>query len=250
MAYGPGQAYPPYPAAPALPVSAGVNPSWLAGSADRERTVGVLRAGFTEGRLSQDELDDRVAQAYAARTYGDLWALTADLPAGPLPYPPGLAYPQGPYQQSPAVLYESESPSHWHSAAALVITALVIFTLAALVTAIATAHAQPSTVPADSAGSAGPGSALPAAGSAAPAGSAPARSAGPVGPVHHERHRGEVGHAPRPVRPKNGLFSAVSCRPAGWTGPRRTPPGARRRGRWSSSASCLPSASPAACACA
>ncbi len=143
MAYGPGQAYPPYPAAPALPVSAGVNPSWLAGSADRERTVGVLRAGFTEGRLSEDELDDRVAQAYAARTYADLWALTADLPAGPLPYPPGLAYPQGPYQQSPAVLYESESPSHWHSAAALVITALVIFTLAALVTAIATAHGQP-----------------------------------------------------------------------------------------------------------
>ena len=120
-----------------------MNPSWLAGSADRERTVGVLRAGFTEGRLTQDELDDRVARAYAARTYGDLWALTADLPAGPLPYPPGLLYPQGPYQQSPAVLYESESPSHWHSAAALVITALVIFTLAALVTAIATAHAQP-----------------------------------------------------------------------------------------------------------
>ncbi len=143
MAYGPGQAYPPYPAAPALPMSAGVNSSWLAGSADRERTVGVLRAGFTEGRLTQDELDDRVAHAYAARTYGDLWALTADLPAGPLPCPPGLPYPQGPYQQSPAVLYESESPSHWRSAAALVITALVIFTLAALVTAIATAHAQP-----------------------------------------------------------------------------------------------------------
>ncbi len=143
MAYGPDQAHPPYPAAPALPVSGGVNPSWLAGSADRERTVGVLRAGFTEGRLTQDELDDRVARAYAARTYGDLWALTADLPAGPLPYPPDLPYPQGPYQQSPAVLYKTESPSHWHSAAALVITALVIFTLAALVTAIATAHAQP-----------------------------------------------------------------------------------------------------------
>jgi hypothetical protein len=148
VAYGPAQAYPPYPAAPALPVSAlpmsaGINPDWLAGSADRERTVGVLRAGFTEGRLTQDELDDRIGRAYAARTYRDLWALTADLPAGPLPYPPGLPYPQGPYQQSPTVLYESESPSHWHSAAALVITALVIFTLAALVTAIATAHAQP-----------------------------------------------------------------------------------------------------------
>ena len=66
-----------------------VNPAWLASTADRERTVGVLRAGFTEGRLTQDELDDRLALAYAARTYGHLWALTADLPTGVLPYPPG-----------------------------------------------------------------------------------------------------------------------------------------------------------------
>jgi DUF1707 SHOCT-like domain len=133
VAYGPGQAYPPYP---------GVHPSWLAGSADRERTAGVLRAGFTEGRLSQDELDERLAQAYAARTYGDLWALTADLPAGPLPYPGNL--PAVPYQPgSPAVPPAADPATSWHSAAALVITALVIFTLAALVTAIATAHAQP-----------------------------------------------------------------------------------------------------------
>ena len=129
MAYGPGQAYLPYP---------GMNPAWLAGSADRERTVGVLRAAFTEGRLNQDELDDRVARTYAARTYGELWALIADLPAGPLPYPGGV-----PYQQAtPAVPPSAEPDTSWHSAAALVITALVIFTLAALVTAIATAHAQ------------------------------------------------------------------------------------------------------------
>ena len=136
MAYGPGQAFPPIPAVPA---GTGVNPAWLASSADRERTVGVLRAAFTEGRLSQDELDDRVARAYSARTYGDLWALVADLPAGPLPYPAAL-----PYQQAnPAVPPGAEPDTSWHSAAALVITALVIFTLAALVTAIATAHAQP-----------------------------------------------------------------------------------------------------------
>ena len=116
-----------------------MNPAWLAASADRERTVGVLRAGFTEGRLTQDELDDRVARAYAARTYGELWALTADLPAGPLPYPPGLPYPQA----SPSCRAAPQEVSTWHSAAALIITALVIFTLAALVTAIATAHAQP-----------------------------------------------------------------------------------------------------------
>lgn len=133
MAYGPGQAYLPYP---------GMNPAWLAGSADRERTVGVLRAGFTEGRLTQDELDDRIGRAYAARTYADLWKLTADLPIGPLPYPGGV--PAVPWEPgNPAVPPGAEPAASWQSAAALVITALVIFTLAALVTAIATAHAQP-----------------------------------------------------------------------------------------------------------
>ena len=135
MAYGPGQAFPPLPPVPA---GTGVHPAWLAGTADRERTAGVLRAAFTEGRLTQDELDDRVARAYAARTYGDLWGLISDLPAGPLPYP-GVPYPAA----SPAVPSGAEPAASWHSAAALVITALVIFTLAALVTAIATAHAQP-----------------------------------------------------------------------------------------------------------
>jgi hypothetical protein len=139
VAYGPGQAFPPVPAVPPGTGFTGVNPAWLAGSADRERTVGVLRAAFTEGRLNQDELDDRVARAYAARTYGDLWTLVADLPAGPLPYPGGLPYQQA----SPAVPPSAEPDTSWHSAAALVITALVIFTLAALVTAIATAHATP-----------------------------------------------------------------------------------------------------------
>jgi hypothetical protein len=138
VAFGPGQAYPPYPE---------VSPAWLAGSADRERTVGVLRAGFTEGRLTQDELGDRIARAYAARTYGDLWTLTADLPHGPLPYPGGLparSYQAGPYQPgNPAVPLDADPATNWRSAAALVITALVIFTLAALVTAIATAHAGP-----------------------------------------------------------------------------------------------------------
>jgi hypothetical protein len=148
VAYGPGQAYPPQPALPAEAglgdagpanmgsLSAMVNPSWLAATADRERTVGVIRAGFAEGRLTQDELDERVAQAYTARTYGELWALTADLPAGPLPV---AAF--GPYPQGTIMPTDAAAATSWQSAAALLITALVIFTLAALVTAIVTAHA-------------------------------------------------------------------------------------------------------------
>jgi hypothetical protein len=69
-----------------------------ASSADRERAVDVLKAGFTEGRLTQDEYNDRMGRAYAARTYGDLAALTADLPAGASPLP---AWPVPAYQPPP-----------------------------------------------------------------------------------------------------------------------------------------------------
>jgi hypothetical protein len=62
-----------------------MNSSMRAASADRERAVDVLKAGFTEGRLSQDEYNDRMGRAYAARTYGELMTLTADLPAGAMP---------------------------------------------------------------------------------------------------------------------------------------------------------------------
>jgi hypothetical protein len=34
--------------------------------ADRERTADLLRVAFVEGRLSQDELDARLGQAYTA----------------------------------------------------------------------------------------------------------------------------------------------------------------------------------------
>jgi hypothetical protein len=50
--------------------------------ADREQVIGLLKAAFVQGRLGKDELAARVGQALAARTYADLAALTADLPAG------------------------------------------------------------------------------------------------------------------------------------------------------------------------
>ena len=56
-----------------------------AADADRERAVGVLRAGFAEGRLTKDEYDERITAVLAARTYGELSELTVGLPAGPLP---------------------------------------------------------------------------------------------------------------------------------------------------------------------
>jgi Domain of unknown function (DUF1707) len=53
-----------------------------ASHADREQVVGALKAAFVAGMLAKDEFDLRVGQAFASRTYADLAALTADLPAG------------------------------------------------------------------------------------------------------------------------------------------------------------------------
>lgn len=49
---------------------------------DRDRVAEVLRVAAGDGRLSADELDERLEKALTARTYGDLAALTRDLPAG------------------------------------------------------------------------------------------------------------------------------------------------------------------------
>jgi hypothetical protein len=63
-----------------------------ASHADREQAIGVLKAGFVQGRLDRDEFDLRVGQALASRTCGELAALTADLPSGLMTVPhPGKA---------------------------------------------------------------------------------------------------------------------------------------------------------------
>ena len=59
--------------------------SMRAGNADRERVVAQLNQAFAEGRLDVQELDQRVAGAYAAKTLGELVPLTADLPVDRAP---------------------------------------------------------------------------------------------------------------------------------------------------------------------
>jgi DUF1707 SHOCT-like domain len=55
---------------------------------DRERVVRALGDHAAAGRLSPEELDERVDAAYAARTQPELDALLADLPAAPGPPAP------------------------------------------------------------------------------------------------------------------------------------------------------------------
>jgi hypothetical protein len=49
---------------------------------DREQVAQRLRTAALEGRLTNDELDERLGAAFAARTYGELDELVGDLPAG------------------------------------------------------------------------------------------------------------------------------------------------------------------------
>jgi Domain of unknown function (DUF1707) len=53
-----------------------------ASHADRDHVLEVVKAAFVQGRLTKDELDMRVSQTLASRTYAELAALTADIPAG------------------------------------------------------------------------------------------------------------------------------------------------------------------------
>jgi uncharacterized protein DUF1707 len=60
-----------------------------ASRADRREAADVLKAAFVQGWLAKDEFDARIGQACASRTYAELAAVTADVPAGldeaPLP---------------------------------------------------------------------------------------------------------------------------------------------------------------------
>jgi hypothetical protein len=107
--------------------------SMLASNADRDRAVDVLRAGFAEGRLTQPEFEERMERVQAARTYDQLAELTSDLPAGPWAAA-GTAL--APYRgRAPYLDRMAAAPNP--SFANLALTAIVVFTLAAIVTALA-----------------------------------------------------------------------------------------------------------------
>jgi uncharacterized RDD family membrane protein YckC len=62
-----------------------------ASDSDRERAVEFLHDAATEGRLSTQELDERLAWAFSATTYGELDRLVDDLPMPAPDRSPSLA---------------------------------------------------------------------------------------------------------------------------------------------------------------
>jgi hypothetical protein len=98
-----------------------------ASDADRERAVEALKAAFTQGRLTRDELDRRAGQALLARTYADLAAATADMPARPAPARPAPARPRADWPPPALTAPERRHPAnHWAFSCALGLATVVL----------------------------------------------------------------------------------------------------------------------------
>ena len=78
--------------------------------ADRERVAARLREHYAEGRLSPDELEERIATVLSANTAGDLRHVLADLPepapvlTGTTQSPPWAGHPWGVARRGPRLL--------------------------------------------------------------------------------------------------------------------------------------------------
>jgi hypothetical protein len=82
----------------------GADSTTRASDAERDRAADALRRHHGDGRLSTDELEERIGRAYAATTRGDLDQLFGDLPRLRSPeaerpprrlglWPPAFAFP-------------------------------------------------------------------------------------------------------------------------------------------------------------
>jgi hypothetical protein len=76
---------------------AATRPDLRVGDAERESTATALREHYAQGRLSTDELNERLDAAFSATTHGQLDQVTDDLPnlqpAPSAPPPPEVAVP-------------------------------------------------------------------------------------------------------------------------------------------------------------
>ncbi|MFC4531553.1 DUF1707 SHOCT-like domain-containing protein [Sphaerisporangium dianthi] len=63
------------------------SPEWRMSDADRERVAERLQAAAGEGRLSQEEFEQRLSGVLAARTFGEVEQYVADLPGAAISIP-------------------------------------------------------------------------------------------------------------------------------------------------------------------
>jgi hypothetical protein len=107
--------------------------------ADRERAIEALKVAFVQGCLTKDELDTRAGLALVSRTYAELTAATANIPARPAvprPRPMPRPMPDWPPPELPASSTARRPANHWAVkwALALATIALPAMIAGALVT--------------------------------------------------------------------------------------------------------------------
>ena len=116
-------------------------PEHRASDADRDRVAALLRDAHAEGRLDIDELTERLDATYASRTYGELAALTQDLPVrgdrpppvpAPEPMPASAPAVPGPPGRPPARRTDRDLRGAWAAWGVAVSVNVVIWLLVAI----------------------------------------------------------------------------------------------------------------------
>ena len=110
-------------------------PHLRAADADRSAVATALGEHMAAGRLSLAEYDERLARAYAARTYGELAELTADLPTTPRARTPAARPPTAPAPPAPIPQHSPwgwDEHQSWRAWASTSVIVLVIWAVTAL----------------------------------------------------------------------------------------------------------------------
>jgi Flp pilus assembly protein TadB len=105
------------------------DPRTRAGDEDRERTATALGEHYAAGRLTLEEFKQRLDQAYAAKTLGELGGLMTDLPDGdlmPLHGQRGGA-PSLPQRRAPGTVQATDGSAVRQFWLAVAITAMVLW---------------------------------------------------------------------------------------------------------------------------
>jgi hypothetical protein len=104
-----------------MAVAAAGRSRFRASHADREHVIDMLKAAFVQGRVTKDEFDARVGQAFASRTYAELAAVTADIPTRQIADQP---------PSNPARAHGRPTMSHAAKARRCMVIALALMTMA------------------------------------------------------------------------------------------------------------------------
>jgi len=111
-----------------------LNPDMRASDGDRDKFADLLRENYAVGRLTQDELNERLEAVYAAKTLGGLQQLTADLPEHDLydlPIPASQKASLAPVSRSTS-LYHAGLRASWATWASVNLVCFVIWALTSL----------------------------------------------------------------------------------------------------------------------